>query len=274
MSDLAEDRVYDDRTGKEDVYVAAGRGVAVVEVSERVGRFRLDRRCAARDLAVADGLLAVATDEDVLLTDLAGETGDYVETGFGPATAVGFDDGALLAATDDEYEIGRLLDPREEPTDWLTVADVDAPVRAIDGPLLAAGDGVYRLTTDEIVDVGLDDARDVASGGTPLAATGDGLYRLGNGWLDELDGAFVAVETAADEQSGDAPQAYAATADAVYANDGEWTRREVPEGPVADVARGRATYAVTDDGTVMVDYGDRWETRSLGLEGVGALVVP
>ncbi len=280
MGDLAADRVYDDRTGKQDVYVASSQGVAVVEVSHRVGRFYLDRRCSARDLAAADGLLAVATDGDVLLLDRAGgqrdedgtsEASEYVETGFGPASAVGFDDGALVAATDDEYEIGRLLHPREDPTEWLTVADVDAPVRAIDGSLLAAADGVYRLTADEIADVGLADARDVAAAG-PFAATGDGCYRLGPGWTRDLDGAFDVV--AAEPASGGPARAHAATADALYEYDGEWREREVPETPVVDVAYGATTYAVTADGTFLADGGDRWERRSLGLQGVVAVAVP
>ncbi|PSP77179.1 hypothetical protein BRC81_10345 [Halobacteriales archaeon QS_1_68_20] len=284
MSDLAADRIYDDRTGKQDVYVASGQGVAVVEVSHRVGRFRLDRRCTARDVAAADGLVAVATDEDVLLLDRADESdaesggeapgdesAEYVETGFGPASAVGFDEGALVAAGDDEFDIGRLLHPREDPTEWLTVADVDAPVRAIDGPLLAADDGVYQLTADEIADVGLDDARDVAAVG-PFAATGDGCYRLGPGWTRDLEDAFDVVAAASSD--GELALAHAATADALYAFDGEWDEREVAESPVADVAYGATTYAVTADGTFLADGGDRWERRSLGLRDVVAVAVP
>ena len=268
MSDLVEDRVYDDRTGTQSVYVASESGVVIVEVAHRVGRFRLDHRCMARDVAVSDDLLAVATDEDVLVMDQRGE-GSYVETGFGPADAVGFDDGALLAATSDEYEIGRLLHPREKPTEWLTVADVDASIRAIDGPLLAAADGVYRLTTDDIVHAGLDDARDVSSAGTPLVGTGSGLYRLANGWVDELDGPFDVVTARPD---GETELAHAATADTFYENDGtEWNQRDVPDTPIVGVAYGETTYAVTDRATMLVDRGDHWESRSLGVPGVVGL---
>lgn len=271
MGDLAEDRVYDERAGKRTVYAATGSGVAAVEVSgERVGRFRLDRRCVARDLAAGAGWLAVATDEDVLALDLrAGEA--YAETGFGPAVAVGFDEDDLLAAGPDG-RIGRVVHVAEDPGEWLDVAAVDGAVRAVDGPLVAASDGVYQLTPDGIVDVGLDDVRDVAGRATALAATADGLYRLANGWLREVEGAVDAV---AADPDGD-ERAHAAANETVYeygADSGGWTARGVPAGPVVDFAYGERTYALAADGTFLVDRGDGWARRSLGLSDAAALAV-
>lgn len=271
MGELAEDRVYDERAGKRTVYAATGTGVAAVEVSgDRVGRFRLDRRCGARDLASGAGWLAVATGEDVLALDLQADEQRYVETGFGPAVAVGFDEDDLLAAGPDG-RIGRVVHVAEDPTEWLDVAAVDGAVRAIDGPLVGASDGVYQLTPDAIVDVGLDDVRDVAGRAAALAATGDGLYRLGNGWLREAGGAFDVV--AADPEDGE--RAHAATGERVYeyGADGGWTAREVPAGPVVDFAYGERTYALAADGTFLVDRGDGWARRSLGLADAAALAV-
>ena len=287
MGDLAEDRVYDAKAGKQVVYAATGIGVVTVEASrERVGRFGLDHRCVARDLAIrgdpetegdlATGgrLLAVATDEDVLLFD--GEA--YTEAGFGPAVAVGFDEDDLLAAGPGG-ELGRVVHAVEafgngggEETEWLAVADVDGAIRAIDGPLVGASDGVYRFTADGIFDVGLTDGRDVVATGTPRAATGDGLYRLGNGWMDELDGAFDVVTL--DPASN---RAHAATDETFYEFDPGastgWTPREIPVGPVVDVAYGERVYALSADGTFLIDRGDDWARRSLGVPDAAALAV-
>lgn len=202
MSDLAEDRVYDERAGRQLVFAGTGMGVAVVETSgDTIGRFRLVEDCEARDLAGAGGWVAVATPEDVLACGVAdGGADEWVRTGFGPAVAVGFDQGDLLAAAPDGA-LGRVIDVAADPGDWLMVADVDGEVRALDGPLVGASDGVYRFTPDGIFDVGLADVRDV-SAAPPLAATGDGLFRLGNGWLRELDGA-VDIVAGTDHPAGD-----------------------------------------------------------------------
>ena len=286
MEDLAEDRVYDAKAGKQVVYAATGIGVVTVEASrERVGRFGLDHRCEARDLASggdpengdvpADGdrLLAVATDEDVLVFD--GE--EYTETGFGPAVAVGFDENDLLAAGPDG-ELGRVGHAVEAfgsggagEAEWLAVADVDGAVRAIDGPLVATSDGVYRFTADGIFDVGLADVRDVVGTETPRAATSDGLYRLGNGWMDELEGGFEVVT------AGENGRAHAATDEMLYeldpASGPDWTRREIPVAPVVDVTYGEGVYALAADGTFLIDRGDGWARRNLGVPDAAALAV-
>jgi hypothetical protein len=269
MSDMAEDRVYADRTGGDALFLASDAGVTRAAVANgRVGRFSLEHRCTPRDLAVGDGWLAVATDEDVLVRpagDDADEEPTYRATGFGPATAVGADGADLLAATPDS-EIARLLDAEGE---FLPIADVDAPVRAIDGDLVAAGDGVYRVSADGLDHAGLDDARDVATATVPLAATGDGLFRLGNGWLREADGVATVVaargERALSVVDGDLRE-----------RDGEtWATRSIPREPAA-LAIGERPYAVTADGEVLAaepDAPEGWRRRSLGLPGVVAAVV-
>lgn len=288
MGDLEEDRVYDAPSGEETAFVANDLGVGAASVSlasGRVGRFSLERQCGGRDLAAADGWLAVATDEDVLVRTPAGE---YVETGFGPADAIGFDRGEpldLLAASPDA-EIGRVVDLPADPTEWLEIADVDAPVRDIEGTFVAAADGVYRVSPDSLNQTGLDDARAVSSPGVPLVATGAGLYRLGAGWMREFEGSAEAVasDSATVEGSLDrafavvdgslyehAPRAKSATTDSPSDN---WQVRSIPESAVLDVAFGENAYAVTPTGTLLVDAGDGWEYRSIGLADPVGVVVP
>lgn len=253
---LDEKRVYADKAGTTTAFVATGAGVARVEVSDDiVGEFALEHRGTAADLAAADGRLAVATPEDVLVSD----GGGFAETDFGPAAAVGFRDG-LVAAGD-----GRVA--RREDGEWTTLGRVDG-VQAIDGDMVAADTGVHRLDGTH---VGLSAANDVSTAADPLAATDDGLYYLANGWMAALDGPFEVVGGHA------GGRAHAATADTLYeraAGGDEWTPVELPVGgPVADVAYGDATYAVTRDGTFLADAGDGWRHRSLGLPDVSAVAV-
>ncbi len=258
MSTIDEKRVFDDAGGSETAYVASSVGVTAVSVSgDAVGEFSLAEQCSARSVSGSNGRLAVATDDDVLVDD--GET--FEEAGFGPAVAVGFDGGTLLAADPD----GSVA--RRAGGEWERVGSADGAVRAIDGDLVAVDSGVYRIG-DGLRYVGLDDAQDVAVGETVLAATGDGLYRLGNGWMDEMDGAFRVVSGA------DGP-AHAATADALYERrDDGWTAVELPVGePIAGVAYGDAVYAVTESGTFLADAGDGWRSRSLGLPDVTGVAV-
>lgn len=288
MGDLEEDRIYDAPSGEETVYVANDLGVGAASVSlasGRVGRFSLDRQCSARGLAAADGRVAAATDEDVLVRPPDGE---YVETGFGPADAVGFDRGDpldLLAASPDA-EIGRVVDLAEDPTAWLEIADVDAPVRAIDGTFVAAADGVYRVSPDSLNDTGLSDARDVSTSGVPLVATGDGLYRLGAGWMRELEAPADAVAADPASEDGALGRAFAVVDARLFEHDPGtgpdaddstvegWHELSTPEGPVVDVAFGENAYAVTATGTLLVDAGDGWEYRSIGLADPVGVAVP
>ncbi|WP_240334754.1 hypothetical protein [Halorussus sp. MSC15.2] len=254
--------------------------------------------------AGADGRLAVATDEDVLVgvfgdgdADESESTGDaesesqseadadpeperFHGLGVGPAAAVGFvGDGGLLVASDD----GTVL--RGGEGDWTELGEL-ADVRAIDGEFVAAASGVYRATGDELRHVGLEDARDVAGGAVPLAATGEGLYRLGNGWLDELDGEFRAVSAAAEPRTEDAGTetggtgplgwAHAAGENGLFAREnGEWAEAALPvEERVVAVDHGEGAYAVTANGTFLLSVGDGWRHQILGLRGVRAVAAP
>lgn len=253
MDDIAEKRVFADRAGGEELLVAAGAGVVSASVSRgRVGRFGVVHRCSPTAIAAAGGLVAVATDEDVLLR---GPDADRFEgAGFGPAVAVGVADGTPVAAAPD----GRVAQLREGG--WADLGRVAGAVRAIDGPLLAAADGVYRLPG--LATVGLDDVRDVAAAG-PLAATAGGLYVLGNGWLLEREGDVRVV-------AADGDRAHAATADALLARGADgWDEVEHPaDGPVVAVAHGTVPYAVTADGTVLAPAEGGWRAAPLGADGV------
>lgn len=259
MGDVEEKRVFDERTGKTDMVVAADVGVLHVEVAaDRLGRFGVTHRCTPTDVAASAGHVAVATDEDVL--HHGPDDDAFEQTGFGPAVAVGFADGPVAAGpggTVSAWSAGS----------WAEIGSIDADVRAIDPPLLAAADGVYRLPGLDAV--GLDDAYDVAAAG-PLAATAAGLYSLGNGWMDELDGAFRVVGVGPD-------WAHAATGDAVFERaDGSWGEASIPPtgAPVVDVAYGDCPYAVTADGTLLAHGPDGWRAHLLGVEGVvGCAVV-
>jgi hypothetical protein len=281
MPTIDEKRVYTDNTGTETVFVASDAGVVAVSVSDDlVGGFGIAHRCRARDVAVGDGTLAVAAAEDVFRADLT-KTDDaddlaFEPTGFGPAAAVGFD-GEALHAGDDDGRVARFEGGESDGGDaadggaaWTEVGEAGA-VRAVDGPLVAAADGVHRLDASGLTAVGLEDARDVAGDG-PLAATGTGLYRLGNGWMDVLSGPFDVASAAADGR------AHAVGGGDLFARSdgGEWAPEPVPVAEaVAAVAYGpAATYAVTDAGTFLVRLPEsEWRHQILGLQGVTAAAV-
>ncbi|WP_338730116.1 hypothetical protein [Haladaptatus sp. DJG-WS-42] len=258
MQSLEEKRVFGEKTGKTVVLAATDIGVAAVSLAgEQVGQIELFAQCTARDVATSDEQVAVATDEDVLLHD--GD--DFEGTDFGPATAVRFSDGVLLAGAPDgtlaRFDAG-----------WTVIAKLDARINAISSNLVATDAGVCQVTTADCIEAGLTSVRDVSTDGTPHAATADGLYYLGNGWMDALSGDFSMVATAADGR------AHAATADQFYAHNDEWEPVSLPvSGQVADVAYDAATYAATVDGTFLLDAGDGWRTYPLGLRDVHALCV-
>ena len=267
MPTIREKRVYVDQSDTVEAYVAAELGVAVARVSgDTVGEFTLVERCTARDVATTARGVAAATDEDVLV----GDAGGFEETGFGAAVAVASYDGDVLAAGDDGT-IARY------DGDWTTVGTVDAAVRALDADLVAAADGVHRITDDGLVPAGLDDVRDVAAAGVPHAATPVGLYHLGNGWLDAVDGDFrVVASDPVTASAGELGRAHAATADALYAHsDGDWQPLDLPvDEQVADVAYAAdAPIVLTEAGTLAVDAGDGFRHRSLGLRDARALAV-
>lgn len=287
MTSIDEKRVYADRAGRETVLVASSAGLATVSVSDGlVGEFGLVHRCDARDVATragraagasADqqGRVAVATNEDVLL----GPVDDLEPAGFGPAVAVGVDGDHVLAGDAD----GRLGSQPHAASggDWVDLGRVDGPVHAIDGDLVAADGGVYRVVGNDggersLQHAGLAAVRDVSAVGVPLAATADGLYRLGNGWMDALDGDVRTVAAdPATAQPGRLGLAHAATDDALFEyRDGDWESVPLPvEESVVGVAYGEATYAVTADGTFLADASEGWRSRTLGLPDVGGVAV-
>ncbi|MDQ2056001.1 hypothetical protein [Halobellus sp. H-GB7] len=289
MPTIDEKRVYTDNSGTETVYLATGLGVVAVSVSDDlIGEFGVAERCHARDVATAGPLVAVATDEDVLVADRSAADGDaastagpsdaldFAATGFGPATAVGFDAGALLAG-DEEGRIGRCAAPDDAASDadatWTEVGSAGA-VRAIDGGLVAAADGVYRVDDSGATHAGLNDARDVDA--EPLVATGSGLFKLGNGWMDVLSDPVDAVDAVG-------PRAHAVSEGTLYARDPDadtheeaWHEEALPiDSDVVAVTHGaESSYAVTADGTLAVRLeGDEWRHRGLGVRDVAAAAV-
>jgi hypothetical protein len=255
---IDEKRVFDDRADARTLYLATSVGVVRVAVAaDRVGEFGVARAGRARDVALAAGRLVVATDDDVAV--------DGEPTGLGRALAVGVDAaGGVLAV---------LADGSVRRPDGPSLGSVP-DARAVDGGLVAAPDGVYRVT-DDVTGVGLDDARDVCGAGgdgTPLAATGGGLYALGPGWTRRVEGAFDAVA-----RGPGGAVALAADGTVWRADDGEWARLPAPPDGLdpVDVGRGPgATYVAGEAGELAarVDGGD-WRTRALGTPGVARLVV-
>ncbi|WP_129114322.1 HVO_0234 family beta-propeller protein [Halegenticoccus tardaugens] len=290
MSTIDEKRVYGDKAGKVEAFVATAIGVVVVEVSgDQIGGFGVERRCDARDVAAAGGEVAVATDEDVFVDGRGDENdGDgadrdddpedadaFEETGFGPAVAVGYDGRSLLAAGEDgrvsrrARATGTAGDGESGGGDWIDLGVVE-DVRAIDGPLVAAAEGVHRIGGDGLERAGLRDVRDVAGRGVPLAATAEGLYALGNGWMKELDGDVRVVS------SDGRARAHAVADGSVHARaDGGWEAIDPPiDEPVAAIDYAAdATIAVTATGTFLVDAGDGWRSQALGLGEIAGLAV-
>lgn len=265
MSSIDEKRVYSATEGKTDVFVATGMGVSRVECSgDRVGGFGLVRRCSANDIAASGDQLAVATDEDVLVWNDS-KTG-FESTGFGPVSAVGYHDGLIAAG---EGRVARFED------DWNTLGALD-DVRAINGDLLGAASGIYRVGSDDISSVGLDDVRDVSTTTVPLVATMNGLYQLANGWEHVLSGDISLI-------ASDGRQTHVVADETLYVREmkseagrREWNQIEIPvEERIAGIAYGPsgAIYASTVDGTFLVGSDDGWSTRSLGLPDVCGLVV-
>lgn len=285
MPTIDEKRVYAATAGSTPVYLASDVGVVEATVSgDRVGEFRVVHRTAARDVAF-DGVLAVATDDDVLVGPA------FAPTGFGEAVAVGCRGGAVLAAApdgrvarlpagavdraiagDDEGG-GDVAVDAEMRTRWIDLGRV-GEVRAVDAPLVAAPNGVYRAASGddpELAAVGLADAgvRDVAGRGVPLAATDDGLYGLANGWVVASGGAFDVVDA-------DGDRAHAAGKPGVVARDdpgGSFAPVDAEFDPVAFGHLRNGVVAATAEGTLFADVGDGWRSRSVGARGVGGVAV-
>jgi hypothetical protein len=275
---LDEKRMYGDKRRETVVYVAGGTGLTRVEVAgDQVGRFELASRDPARDVAGRDGRLLVATDEDVLVG-----TGEGFEpTGFGPAAAVGLAPGAaspgwypVAAAPDGGVAVLR-------GNEWEPVGTVDEP-RAIDGDLLAAGDGVYRVDGDGLDPLREGPATDVAAAGS-YAACPDGLYELPDRGLREGEHTVVAADASEGRGPAGGDRAHTVAGGDLFARRDGWDRVDLPtDEPVVDVAYGESVYAVTAAGTLLVDADPEqtpdghggWRSRALGVREVRRLAVP
>lgn len=265
---LNEKRIYGEKRETTVAFVASAAGLARVAVSgDQVGRIGLVRREPIRDVAGADGRLLVGTADDALV----GTADGFEQTGFGPAQAVGIAGDDPLAVDPD----GRIA--RLDGDDWHPLGRVETP-RRFDGRYLATGDGLVRIgEAGGIGHLGLADVRDVAAAG-PLAATADGLLeRVDGEWVRVRDGPHAVV-------AADGEHVHAVDGDGLHEGvDGGWTRCDLPvEGRVADVAYGESPYAVTADGTFLVDADPEatpdgesgWRHRSLGVPDVRAVAVP
>jgi hypothetical protein len=269
VSSIDEKRVYDDREGANVCYLATGVGVVRVAVSDDlVGEYGVVRPGTARDVAVVGGALVVATDEDVTV---GGEA-----AGLGPAVAVG------TAATGDGLAV--LEDGTVCRLDGTALGQVP-DARAVDGGLVAAENGVYRVS-DGVNHAGLEDVRDVAGvaredadggAGPPLAATADGLYALGPGWARRATGGWRAVANGPDGAVAlDAEgRLHRSASDAERAE--TWERLPALPDALAPVDCGRGagvTYVAGADGRFAVRLdGDEWRSRTLGTPRVTRLVV-
>lgn len=264
---LDEKRIYGDARETTVAYVASGIGLARVEIAgDRAGRMSLVHGGTINDVAGGGGYLLVATDEDVLIG-----TGEGLDsTDFGPGVAVGVGEDRLVAAGPDG-EIARLAGD-----DWETLGTL-GDVRTIDGDYLVASDSVVRIDADGLTPFGLDGVRDVAAAG-PYAATVDGLYRLTDGeWRLDREGACDLV-------AAGGGVAHLVADDELFERVGdEWFRCALPvEEAVVDVAYAECPYAVTAEGTFLIDADSEttadgsggWRFRSLGIPNVRALAIP
>jgi len=139
----------------------------------------------------------------------------------------------------------------------------------------------------------LHDAADVAG---PFAATADGLYKrdsqLGTvgpaeNWVPVRSGAHgvVASDGASDGgrvHTADSDTLYELTDDSGASPDPHWQPCDLPvRERVVDVTYGQDTYAITEDGTFLVDTADDatadgrggWRARSLGVPEVVGIAV-
>ena len=273
---LSEKRMYGRTRPETHAYVGSGLGVTRVETAGgQIGRFSLAERCSVRDIAGANGEIAVATEEGLLISTDDG----FAATGFGPATAVGYDDAGLVAAG-----TGRVA--RYDDGEWWEMGAVDE-VRALADDLVAAADGVYGLPGCAYL--GLHDAADVAG---PFAATADGLYKRDakegtvgptENWTPVRSGAHGAVATDGDRtHAADGDTLYELTDHVGASPDPHWRSCDLPvRERVVDVAYGEDTYAITEDGTFLVNTADDatadgrggWRGRSLGVPEVVGVAV-
>ncbi|QAU11588.1 hypothetical protein EKH57_01755 [Halorubrum sp. BOL3-1] len=279
---IDEKRVYAGSAGRTDAYVATGTGIVRVSLSaDKIGAFDMVARDPARDVAVlaresGPDLVAAAT-SDGLAVAAVGDDPAFESVDDDPAVAVcaaGGGSGSLLVAREDDGTERVAVDGglAFDSTRLGSVADP----RAVDGPLVAAADGVYRVVDSGIEDVGLDDARDVAGSGMPLAATGSGLYWLGNGWMTVREGDAEAVAT-----DGDGHATAVVDGDLLVHDGGSewgeetWSASNLPvdEEAVALGYGAGVAVVVTGAGTLCVDAGDGWRHQVVGARDVAGVAL-
>ena len=281
---IDEKRVYAGSAGRTDAYVATGAGIVRVSLSaDKIGAFDMVARDAARDVAVlarGEGSdLVVAATPDGLSVAAVGDDPEFALVDDDPAIAVGVAsgrEGVIVAREDGAIERVGFADDGAAIASTTRFGSVADP-HAVDGALVAAAEGVFRVGEDGLTDVGLDDARDVAGAGMLLAATGAGLYWLGNGWMTAREAAADAV--AAD---GDGHAMAVVDGDLLVHSDasGEWGEETwaVAELPVDEdaVALGYGpgvSVAVTEAGTLCVDAGDGWRHQVVGVRDVNGVAL-
>ena len=297
---IEEKRVYAGTADRTDAYVATGGGVVRVALSaDKVGGFDMVSREPARDIAVlpcedAPDLLGIATPTGVLVSSIGDDLAfEVVDTG--SAVAVGAHGGAFLVARQGgqidrvEIENAEVAGMGVGDVSGATVTRVGSTSdpTAIDGPLVAAADGVHRVIVEggaepahDLVSVGLSDARDVAGQGIPLAATADGLYWLGNGWMTAREGEAVAVAADGDGHAmavvdGDLlVRDGSRSADSGWDAD-SWSGVELPvEETAVALGYGRGvSVVVTAAGTLCVDAGDGWRHQVVGVREVAGVAL-
>ncbi len=264
---LSEKRVYADTRETTVAYAASEVGCCRVTVSgDQVGRISLPYTGPVRDVAGADGRLLLATEEDVHV----GTDEETTATGFGESTTVGVGDGRTLSAAPD----GRLAELRGDR--WVDMDYVNGP-RRFDGSWLATDGGVLRVGEEGTEALGLADVTDIAAAGPYAVASGDLLRFDAGEWITVREGA-------ADRVAANESQLHLIEGGILLTRTGNgWRRCDLPvDDPVVDVAYGEAAYAVTAEGTFLVDADPRstpdgtggWRHRTLGVTGVTALAVP
>jgi len=284
MQTLTEKRVFGSKHGTTELFVASETGLLGVTVSaDQIGEFGLAIRGPTSAVAAGDGGVLAGTDQTVQYSppddgDATAQSREFevpggelddriVDLTWGP-------DGPVAVTTTQVWV------PTGWPTDTDAVVDTDvswepvdelAEIRAVSGSLVAASDGVYRLSDDGVDHVGLTAAHDISAHGTPLAATDEGLFSLGNGWQQVASGAFRRVGSDGHGHAhaiGDRVVCRSESTD-------EWTVDELPvDSRVVDVGYGGGVVAaVTENGTLALSAGDGWRQQLLGVRGIAGLAV-
>lgn len=257
MSDIETDRIYAGGSTDAVLFLGTGDGLVRVTVAgETIGRFGIVCNAPILDVAVDPSRLLVATPTETLLGK---DTDSLDPTGSESIVAVGLTQDGWVGAD----EAGQIFYVNDGQNSVIMEADV----RAIDPPFIATATGVAHLW--ESLSGELTDVRDVAASPEPRAATPHGLYRLSDGWTEERSGQVSTVAGASDGRVGAVINGTLQIQDA-----NRWRTAELPtEEEIVDVVFGPATYVVTATGTLLVNAGDGWRHRLLGVGEVRRLAV-